>query len=101
MTMSEVTQEVDETWGEGEVTVRPGESIVFEGTVAGVIPTVEATFYADGDGVYRFEEGSIEAPAAHPQSKSLVVRHVEQTLIDAGWNIDPEVAPDDYERRED
>lgn len=83
-------------WVDGKIVVRTGESINFEGTVTGVtIDGIELTFNADGEDTYRYSEGHIPgfAPA---QVQTLIVKHVEQALMDEGFQIDPKAASEDY-----
>jgi hypothetical protein len=90
--------ELDNTWATGTVQARPGEQITFTGELTGINPTVEVIFYPTaGDTPYRFGDISMETPAvADPSAGNLAVKHAEMALIDAGWNIDPLVAPDTY-----
>lgn len=88
---------IDGAWAIGEIVVRPGESIVFNGTVSGVtLETVELVFYADGEGTYRYAKGEM-GDYGDQQTQALIVKHVEQALVDEGFDIDPKVASEDYE----
>jgi len=90
--------ELDNTWATGTVQARPGEQITFTGELTGINPTAEVIFYPTaGDTPYRFGKIKMETPAvADPSAGNLAVKHTEMALIDAGWNIDPLVAPDTY-----
>jgi len=95
MTQYETT--IDGTWAEGELVIRSGESIRFVGSVTGVsLDDIELVFHADGDGTYRYAKGQID-DYADEQVQALIVKHVEQALIDGGFDIDPKVASEDYE----
>jgi len=96
MTQNETT--IDGPWARGEIIVRSGESIQFTGTVTGVsLNPIELVFNADGEGKYRYARGELEG-YADEQTQSLIVKHVEQALIDQGFDIDPKVASENYER---
>jgi len=96
MTQYETT--IDGTWAEGELTIRPGESIRFVGSVTGVsLDDIELLFHADGEGKYRYAKGQM-GDYAGGQTQALIVKHVEQALIDEGFGIDPQVASENYEQ---
>lgn len=100
MTMGEYSHSLDTTWAEGKLKVRPGESIVFTGTVTGVSTTVKLTFYADGDGAYYYKKGEADAGAIRHDAQNIIVKHAEMALIDAGFEIDTKAASPDYEPTE-
>jgi hypothetical protein len=97
MTQYETT--LDETWAEGELVVRPGESIVFEGSVTGVSlddgDEIELVFNATQGATYQYEKGYVPDFASVP-AQQLIVKHVEQALIDAGYRLVTEVAAESY-----
>jgi len=95
MTQYETT--IDGTWAKGKLTIRPGESIRFVGSVTGsLLDDTELVFHADGEGAYRYAKGQM-SDHAHEQTQALIVKHAEQALIDRGFDIDPRVASEDYE----
>jgi len=89
---------IDGAWAKGELTIRSGESIRFVGSATGVsLDDIELVFHADGEGTYRYAKGQM-GDYADKQTQALIVKHVEQALIDEGFDIDPAVASEDYER---
>ena len=95
MTQYETT--INGAWAKGELTIRSGESIRFVGSVTGVsLDDIELVFHADEEGAYRYAKGQMSDYASE-QTQALIVKHVEQALIDEGFDIDPKVASEDYE----
>ena len=95
--MVEYETTIKGTWAEGNVIIRVGESIRFVGNVTGVsLENIELLFYADEHGSYSYAKGQVDE-YADEQIQALIVKHVEQTLMNKGFNIDPVVASDDHE----
>jgi len=98
MTQYETT--IDGTWAKGELTIRSGESIQFVGSVTGVTlhggGDIKLVFHADGRGAYQYAKGSLGGFATK-DTQALIIKHVEQALIDVGFDINPQVASEDYE----
>ena len=97
MTHYETT--IDGPWAEGKLTIRSGESIRFVGTVTGVTlhedGDIEVVFHADGSGTYRYAKGTMDGFATK-DTQALILKHVEQALIDEGFDIDQKAASEDY-----
>jgi len=91
---------LDTAWTDGTITVRPGESIAFEGDVTGVSlhddEDIRLVFHADDRGTYQFAKGSLDG-FVPKHIQAVILKHVEQGLMDDGFTIDPVVASEDYE----
>lgn len=94
------TTNIDEAWADGTATVRPDESIVFQGKATGIKTDVEFIFHNNGDErrPWFYTRGSIEG-YADKQTRILALKHVEMALIDAGYEIAPQAAASDYESK--
>lgn len=98
--MAQYETTIDGAWAKGKLTIRSGESIRFVGSVTGVTlrddGDIKVVFHADGRGAYQYAKGSLDGFATK-DTQALIVKHVEQALIDQGFDIDPKVASEDYE----
>lgn len=85
--MGTLETELHEAWADGSIRVRPGETLVFDGTVSGVSVThIEMTFHANGDGEYRLDHGKVKPPLI-TNARRRAIENVERALRDAGFSI--------------